>query len=344
MPTNPFQHWSPELRRAIMRVAPEYFTWDPRQREIYGVALAAADRKRIEQALLQELFGRTFASEEAAAEALDDLTSTERNLWNSTILSLTGIGEDCFLLNECFPEGKTILDFPTLLSFDEDDYRFQEASRKKEDSTYTGKSYRGTLYLGWARLFIDQAFTYATLSMAAGYLYAELDGAADDLIEQRIPHRLLPGRDHGKPEGDTWVWDMRTEAGGQEALLDELKGRVFRYLRDRWEVLADAWDAAARRCVYIVDTSQPGDPGTHFVFSDKSALADIHFHSFLRDCRAIEQPATELEAQLSEEKAALAAFIDAQRDDLARNFDPKITRLRKKARVLIHKDAFGKRE
>ena len=96
----------------------------------------------------------------------------------------------------------------------------KEEARKKDDKAYAGKPYRGTLYLSWARLFVDGAFTYATLSMAPGYLYAELDGAADDLIERHIPHRLAPGRDHGKPEGDSWLWDMRTEAGGQEALLD----------------------------------------------------------------------------------------------------------------------------
>ncbi len=76
--------------------------------------------------------------------------------------------------------------------------------RNEEDPGYSGKPYRGSLYLNWARLIVDGRFAYATLSMAAGYLYAELQNAASELIEQHIPHRYVPGRNHGKAEGESW--------------------------------------------------------------------------------------------------------------------------------------------
>ena len=81
---------------------------------------------------------------------------------------LHGIGEDCFYLNESLPTRKNILHFETLRAFDEFDYRLQEEARRKEDANYAGKPYRGSLYMNWARLYVEGRFAYATLSMACG--------------------------------------------------------------------------------------------------------------------------------------------------------------------------------
>ena len=199
--------WSPELRRAMMKVRPEYFSWSTERRERYGVAIPEEDGAFLDEALLAELFGKTYATRVEAAAAAGCLSLAEQNRWNETVLPLQGIGEDCFYLNESFAENKTILDFDTIRAFDEDDYRFQEAARKKEDPDYAGKPYRGSLYLNWARLYLDERFTYATLCMAAGYIYAQLAGVARDLLEKCIPHRHVPGRHHGKIKGDQWQWD-----------------------------------------------------------------------------------------------------------------------------------------
>src|SRR5882762_6463589 len=84
--------WTPALRRAVMRVRPEFFRWTPAQRERYGVAIPKADAAEIDRVLQKELFG--------FAQARDDLDGEQLNRFNAAILPLCGIGEDCFNLNE----------------------------------------------------------------------------------------------------------------------------------------------------------------------------------------------------------------------------------------------------
>lgn len=335
-----FRLWRPELRRAVMKVRPEYFSWAPEQRERYGVAIPEPDRAALDEALLAELFGRTFATQAAAVDAADHIPLEEQNRWNELLLPLTGFGEDHFYLNEWFADGQSILTFDTVRDFDEDDYRFQQEVRKKEDSVYAGKPYRGSLYLNWARLFVDGRFTYATLSMAAGYIYSELSGAAHDLLEERIPHRFVPGKNHGRKEGDDIRWDLRVDANGQEGIFEELRKRIWSYEESRWDALLSAWDESARSGVYLLDQSHSGENNLHVVFTDKRSLAAVRFRSFLRDCRAMHRSSKELEGAVDEEKSALARFVEDQHADVVRTYDPKLSRLKKRRKVLVRKGAF----
>jgi len=47
------------------------------------------------------------------------------------------------------------------------EYRFQEKARRKEHPDYSGNPYHGSLYLHWARLYVDGQFAYATLWICA---------------------------------------------------------------------------------------------------------------------------------------------------------------------------------
>lgn len=335
------ERWSPELRRALMKTKPEFFTWSVAQRERYGIAIPKEDRARIEQALLEALFGNALRSPEEAAQEVERLPIAQKNRWNEIILPLVGIGEDSFFLNELSAENKTILDFGTVRAYDEDDHRFQERARQDARADYVGQPYRGALYLTWARLFVDGQFTYATLSMAAGYVYAQLSDASSDLIKARVPYRLVPGKNHGKTAGDNWQWDMRVAANGQEAIVEELQQRVFAYEAARHEALQRGWDEAGRQGAYLVDSTESPERHLHVVFTDKDALTGVRFPSFMRDCRAIARPATELQQAVAEEQCKLAAFIEEQHADIVKNLDPKVTRLRQRWRIMVHKDALA---
>jgi hypothetical protein len=272
---------------------------------------------------------------------VSNLTTEEQHVWNETVLPLHGIGEDCFYLHEWLGHGVTILDLATLRDYDEADHRAQESARQKEDPAHVLAPYRGHLYLRWARLFIDGKFTYATLSMAAGYLYMELDSAAHDLIKHRIPHTYVPGKDHGKPEADGWRWDMQINANGQEDVLDDLQLSVAAYTRKRHEALLTQCDTAGHPAVYIVNHPHAAEEHTHFVFTDKSALASIRLRSFVRDCRALERPFSDLAAAFDSEHAALSAFIDSEHARLLRDYDPKLTRRRSRRKVIIMDGTLG---
>lgn len=336
------QHWRPELRRAVMKTRPEFFTWPLEWQERWRLAMPDEDRTCFEEALLAELFGRVYATRAEATAAADRLPLDEQNLWNEVVLPLHGIGEDCFFLNETFADEETLLDFETVRDYDENSYRFQEEMRKQEEPGYSVKPYRGSLYLNWARLFVDGRFAYATLSMAAGRLCAELENTACELIEQRIPHRYAPGPNHGKVEGESWEWDLRLDANGEEGILEELRRRVWAYEFDRWEALLTEYDDSPVSGAYLLDESHDDETNLHFVFTDKHALSAVRFCSFLRDCRRMERPASEIETALESERAALAAFVDDQLTDVRNTYDPKVSRLVRRRKVMVMKGAFDK--
>lgn len=340
MTTDSLHDWKPALRRAMMKVRPEYFAWPPERQERYGVALPASDRKPLEIALMRELFGYASTSAERDAAPGDRLSPEELNRWNETLLPLTGIGEDRFFLNEYFAEGDSILSYSTLREYDESEYRWQVACRQKENPEYTGKHYRGYLYLGWARLFVDGQFTYATLSMAAGYLHSLIEEQGAELLEQKIPHQYLPGPHHGEQVGDNIRWDMRLDAEGQEDILEELRERLWAYAQTRDDALHECWDALGLSGVYILDEYGDGEHRLHFVFTDKEALCRVRFHSFMRDCRALCRDAGELQQAIEEEKAMLGGFIDEQHAQVLNNHDPKVRRLRKHNKVMMAKGIF----
>lgn len=125
MVADALKRWPPELRRAMMRVRPEFFSWSRQNRERYGANLPETDRHLLEAALMKELFGARMRSWKREVDGNKRIPLRQLNRWNEAILPLVGIGEDCFYLNEWLGKNTTILDFPTLRDYDEDDYHYQ---------------------------------------------------------------------------------------------------------------------------------------------------------------------------------------------------------------------------
>ena len=109
--------------------------------------------------------------------------------------------------------------------------------RKEETPQYAMKPYRGSLYYGWARLLVDGEFHYASLSMAAGYVYSDIEELGHEKLAALIPHRYVNGKDHGKREGKGTIFSQRIAAGGMEPQVEELQRRLFTYLSERYEAL-----------------------------------------------------------------------------------------------------------
>jgi hypothetical protein len=321
------------LRRAIIRVKPEYFAWPVADQECYRVCMPEQDAFRMEQAVVRSLFALQVETPAQLSAAMDTFTPAQYLQFNSTMLPLQGIGEDHFFLNECFGD-KSLLDFVTLYEYDSDDHCFQEQVRQNEDSQYTAKPYQGNLFHRWARLRIDGAFYYATLSSAASYLYSRVEDVGCDMIEELIPHTYVASKEHGKREGTGIRWDRRIDAGGMEAQLEELRHRFWHYLFARHEALLQEFDAAAKR-VYFYDESQPDDPQMHIVFSDQTALQAVRLRHFVRDCRGMAGDPQELEAWAERECQAMRRFLEQACQDILQHFDPKVTKLRKKRHIIL---------
>ncbi len=331
---------SPELKRAIIKFVPDYFSWNRKRQEQYRVDTPEEDEFKIIQFLLRELFDIDASNDDEVDEARREMNEAQCLKLNTILLPIKGIGEDFFFLNEFFGNQENLLSFETLYDYDFDDYKFQKDARKKEQKDYEEKPYRGSLYLTWARLMVNGSFSYGVLSMVAGYLYSELDEYGNDYMEKLIPHEFTHGKNHGKAEGPGHLFDLKVDAKGKESQLDELKHRFWKHMNEGHERLMDEADKKSKQRVLILNQSQENDPNHHFLFTDKEVLKRIHFKTFMRDCRAAEQTDhASLSRKLEEEKKLLTTYLDNEYKDIMENFDPKILRFRKKYKVILHRDS-----
>ena len=318
-----------------MRVNPEYFAWSLEAQERYRVSMPGQDAFRLRQQLLTALFGLHAQTEEDLEKISDQFGDEEHLVFNRALLPAAGVGEDSFFLNEYLDEGKTLLDFDTLYEYDYDDHCFQEQARKEQTPEYVVKPYRGALYYAWARLFIDGAFHYASLCMAAGYVYSRLDEFGQEKVSTLIPHRYVNTKDHGKREGKGTIFSQRLEADGKEAQAEELQRRFWDYLSQRYDALRTEFDGEARKAVYMEDLSRHNDPHMTFIFSDKAALQAVRFRHFMRDCRSLVADRAELDAVISRERQTVNAYLESTCQDIFANFDPKVAPFRKKHKLII---------
>jgi hypothetical protein len=113
------------LRRAMIRVRPDYFAWPVEEQERCRVSLPEQDAFRIEQAVVKSLFNVRATTPAQLTAAFDGFTPAQYRRFNRTMLPLRGIGEDSFFLNEYLGD-KSLLDFVTLYDYDYDDHCFQE--------------------------------------------------------------------------------------------------------------------------------------------------------------------------------------------------------------------------
>lgn len=70
--------------------------------------------------LFKSLFSISVKTENEMNKTFDSFNGEQYLLFNSTLLPLTGIGDDHFFLNEHLGE-KTLLDFETLYDYDYDE-------------------------------------------------------------------------------------------------------------------------------------------------------------------------------------------------------------------------------
>jgi hypothetical protein len=335
-------HWTPELRRAVMVAKPEFFAWPAQEQLRYRIDLPDRDREAIVAALLRETGHRRPAAL-ARLESRGRIALPLQNQINEWLLPLTGIGEDAFVLNEQMAEGQSILDFETLHAYDVHDHAFQQAARKEHDDPYVPEPYTGALHATWARGLLDGSICYLTLSMLSWHLYGSMQEVADEEIQRLVPHRHVRGPEDGKVEGGMVRWDLRVDASGQEALLNELQHRVWPEQDRRRRELGEEFQTLRSGATFLDDSRWPGEgpdeQNLRIVFTDPEALTAVRFTSFLRDCRQLQRPLSELRALESRESERMRAFVKAQHEDLVKNFDPKVVPLRKKRKILMHPEA-----
>jgi len=307
---------SPLLTRALMKVCPFYFSMSKKEQLKYRLTMPMDEMDAVIIYLEEKLYGVKISSPIELEQLFFEQTNEEITKLNTLLMPLVGIGEDLFFLNENFANDVDITHFETLYDYDYDDYKFQAGL-----ITYGGDSperpYQGTLGFCWARLLIDDHFTYASLNMEGIYIIHEVDEFSQHYIKQLVPHKIYRGENDGKKDGEYYILDLKTNANGKESVLDELEKRARSYLvKTRHEIL-DTGDRENQNGVYIINKSTPGYPMHYFIFTDKNVLKKIRFKTFMKDCRSkIMQDNESLYKKIDVEKEKIKDFLDAQYKDI----------------------------
>jgi hypothetical protein len=329
---------NPALRRAFIRVKPDYFALCESEREHYRQHISKEDGFRIRQIVVKELFGLEINTAKELDSALDAFDDARYLRLNSALLPLQGIGDDAFFLNEYLATDVTLLSFVTVGDYARDDHQFQEQARHQDDPNYVPRPYRGNIHRCWARMTINDAFHYADICSLEGYLVDILEEHGFDRIADLIPHKYIDGPNHGRRADKGFVYDKRIDAGGLEGQLEALRDRYYAYLKKRSEKLLDRFDIAAAKQVFMCDRSRKDDPHMDFVFSDKAALDSVRFRHFVNDCRRIAGDNAVLYKLVDQERHTALDFLTLAHQEIMHNFDPTVVKLRRKRKVILAND------
>ena len=185
---------------------------------------------------------------------------------------------------------------------------------------------------------IQEQFYYATFTSLATYVLDEVGSAGEEIIRQLIPHEYVDGKNHGKQEKGGFLWDVKIDAAGQEAQLDELRNRWNGYQRERWLALSES-NVRRPPAVYVHDKDWDDDPDRFFVFSNEGTLKQIRWRHFLSDCNSLMADYVEVEKLFAKEIDRANAWLVKNHQDIQDNFDPKVVKLRKKRKVILTESA-----
>jgi hypothetical protein len=320
-------------RKGLMVADSHYFAWPAKQQECFRATISEKARQKVECVLIDCLFGIKCSPQELS-NAWDDIPLPKLNVLNWADLLTQGIGEDYIYLNEFMAEGKSLLDFSTLHNYDYDSYLFQEEARKQDFPDYKGADYFAFQYPCWVRLLIQEQFYYASFMSLATYFLDEIESAGNDYIDQLIPHNYVDGKNQGKPEKGGFLFDMKLDAEGLEAQLEELQSRWYIYQRERWYALSKTFSDLPP-AVFVFDQDWDDDPHRYFIFNNASTLKQIQWQHFLADCTPLMTDFSVMKEQFKKEIGDAKSWLTENHRDILKNFDPKIIKLRKKKKIIL---------
>ncbi len=320
-------------RKALIVADNSYYSWPLEQQEKFRATMNEAAQNKVESILLNSLLDFK-STPENAGEIWSELPLSKLDNLNWAKLLVTGIGDDYILLNESMAENVSLLDFNSLYDYDYDDHLFQEQANKKEFKSYVARDYYAFRFSRWVRLIINDQFYYANLYSLAGYLTDEMEDKSRDLIEKLIPHEYIEGKENGKQVKGGFRWDMQVDAAGKEKQLDELKSRWYRYTQQRWLELSKEFTRASP-AVFIEDINRKGELNRNYIFNNEAALKQIRWKHFLADCKTLTTELSHVTERAELEVARAEDFLKKEHEDIMKNFDPKVVKLKKKMKIVL---------
>lgn len=324
-------------RKALIAADAKYYAWTAREQERFRANISEEARRKMQCVLLDSLLDIKCSTEQVD-EVWNDIHHSKLGQLNWARLLTTGIGDDYIYLNECIAEGKSLLDFPALYDYDYADYLFQEEARKRDFSDYKGADYYAYRHPSWVRLLIQGKFYYSTFTSLATYVLDEIESTGNEIIRQLIPHEYVDGENHGRQEKGGILWDIKVDAAGQEAQLNELKSRWYTYQQERWFAISEM-SVKESPSVYMHDRDWDDDPHQFFIFTNEETLKNIRWRHFLIDCDPLMAEFSTVEKLMAEEIGRSEIWLAENHQDIQVNFDPTVVKLRKKRKIIMSPSA-----
>lgn len=315
------ERFPPALRRALMAVEPAFFGWDASRQDRYRREMPDAHHEKLVRRLESEVGSSHVSGRHRFGLA---------NAVNALKLPLFGIGGDCFWLNE---HGNGWYDMDTVADLSHDHYR---ADPERDENMLP---FMGQLFPAWCRYLRRGRLVYATLTAFHHYVADEIARLHDDLVDQLIPNRFVEGKDHGKKTEGGYLWDMRRDANGLEAPLDELVCRSWKIQRELY--LRALGDCHARNSgqVFRVVRSDGIDPMTSWVFDGIEAMRRVRLTHFLVDVHARRGSMRILAERVAPYCDEAGRRLRREHEDIMGSWDPGLVRLKPRRRVVLSDQA-----
>jgi hypothetical protein len=323
------------VKRLLMRIDPMFFIYDKSKQDKERQSYYHQYDDMITESLFKHVFEIEF---EKGVDNDDKLSKEQLDLFNAYLTSLIGIGENSFIYDEYQAEDFDLSTYTSLYDYDFEKFNFQQNARKEHfEGEFVERPFRLYLNSNWSRLLDQQGcFYYSTQSSLSHYLIHKLYEHAAERMDQLIPHDFVEGPNNGKETDGGIIWDFKTDAHGLETQLEELEDRYRNYLNQILHEMNKTLHEDSECAVYFEkSTIDDLEPRWDIIIKNAQTAKNISFQTYLKDCEKYLKPNEELEDMYQQELAKFNVFINENYHDVMENFDPKVSKFKRKMKVIL---------
>jgi len=250
-------------------------------------------------------------NEKEKSELWNLLSDYEKYKISLKIQKKVGYGADKFTLNEYAINPVDLSKYKNLKEWDKEQYIYQ----KKHGQTHLDKKYKIYMFGDWCRLIENKKLIYGSLFSLSSYIFDNVCEELNRFEEGLYPHKTKFS--FVKNKNDKYsTMKTKTKAYGKEKELKQFSSFKMKF---EYEILAPKIKKyilknIENRTYRIVDKKETFDNFHLFLFSDKSALKNCRFDSFLSDFNKLKRDDREL-------KVIEKKFIKYAKNYLMKNFE-----------------------
>jgi len=274
-------------KKIVISKWPEVYNMTQKDFNDWVLSLSPEDENWIERKIVNVLFKENFTTMEEVDKYIDGMDLAEKGMLNKEKLYYTGIGPSFFTFNEQDNKG-LLLNNRTLYDYDRSEFLKREKiiaehTKIEPDTNYNKLS----LFHDWCRLSVNDRLVYGSLDSLGAYIYSVLEDFLDVEVDKIYPHKLVYGKEHGKPEGDGFLWDMKEDANGKERHLEELKQKIYYdfFYKEFHDEIMQYCESLNLNSVFVKRGKDEDGVSDFFcfIFTDKDVAKRIRLDSFYED-------------------------------------------------------------